>query len=221
MRILVADDEKDLVYALRTILEEENYTVDHVYNGLDALEYIKMTKYDAVIMDIMMPGLNGYELIKKIRDAGDKTPVIFLSAKTFIDDKIKGLDLGADDYLTKPFESKELLSRLRALIRRGKNNVSNNLKFKDLELDISSCRLLINEKEIVLPNKEFQLLQKFMFNPNRTFSGEELLNSVYSYDEDSDINLIWVYLSNIRKVLKENNSSACIKTYRGIGYRLE
>lgn len=221
MKVLVADDEKELVNALCAILKKNNYTVDSVYNGQDALDYILFGNYDAVILDIMMPELDGYQVLEKVREKGIKTPVLILTAKGEIDFRVKGLDLGADDYLPKPFEIKELLARLRAIIRRNSTNASNKLIFHGLTLDLASYTLSANGKSIKLANKEFQIMELFMSRPEKLISTESIVSKVWDYDTDVELNVVWVFISGLRKKIAGLDKNIVLKSNRGIGYSLE
>lgn len=221
MKVLVADDEKELVNALCAILKKNNYTVDSVYNGQDALDYILFGNYDAVILDIMMPELDGYQVLEKVREKGIKTPVLILTAKGEIDFRVKGLDLGADDYLPKPFEIKELLARLRAIIRRNNTNASNKLIFHGLTLDLASYTLSANGKSIKLANKEFQIMELFMSRPEKLISTESIVSKVWDYDTDVELNVVWVFISGLRKKIAGLDKNIVLKSNRGIGYSLE
>lgn len=221
MRILLCEDEPELSNALVAILKGNNYSVDAVYNGLDAVAYIESEIYDAVILDIMMPKLDGISVLKEIRLKGNNVPVIMLTAKAEIEDKVQGLDLGADDYLTKPFEIKELLARLRSITRRQSNIVDNVLSFGNIKLNTSTFELYTNEKSIKLVGKEFQILEMLMRNPSKLISVENFMDKIWGYDSDADTNVVWVYISNLRKKLNSLNSNVEIKVSRNLGYSLE
>ena len=221
MRLLLAEDEKILSKALVTILKHNNYSVDAVYNGEDAITYLESGIYDGAILDIMMPKCDGLTVLKTIRDKNITIPVIMLTAKSETEDKCLGLDLGADDYLTKPFEMKELLSRIRAMTRRKENHSDNVLEFNDLTLDRISYEMVCNNTRIKLNNKEFQMLEILMLNPKRVVSTEKFLEKIWGYDTDSEINVVWVYISYLRKKLKDIQSNVFIKASRNIGYSLE
>lgn len=221
MRILLCEDEPELSNALVAVLKGNNYSVDAVYNGLDAVAYIESEIYDAVILDIMMPKLDGISVLKEIRLKGNNVPVIMLTAKAEIEDKVQGLDLGADDYLTKPFEIKELLARLRSITRRQSNIVDNVLSFGNIKLNTSTFELYTNEKSIKLVGKEFQILEMLMRNPSKLISVENFMDKIWGYDSDADTNVVWVYISNLRKKLNSLNSNVEIKVSRNLGYSLE
>lgn len=221
MRILLCEDEIELSNALVAILKGNNYSVDAVYNGVDALSYIDSEIYDAVILDIMMPKLDGISVLKEIRSNGNNIPVIMLTAKSEIDDKVQGLDFGADDYLTKPFEIKELLARLRSITRRQSTIVDNVLSFGDIKLNTSTFELSKDETSIKLIGKEYQMLEMLMRNPSKLISVENFMDKIWGYDSDADTNVVWVYISNLRKKLTSLNSNVQIKVSRNLGYSLE
>lgn len=220
MKILIADDEIDLTNVLSTILKKDNYTVDIVHDGKEALDYLKFGNYDALILDVMMPIIDGYTVLKKMRENNIKTPVLMLTAKSETDDKVYGLDLGADDYLAKPFDVKELLARLRVLIRRNNSQASNILSFEDIKLDLSSFTLSNNEKSINLTNKEFQIMELLMSKPGKIVSPEIILNKVWAFDAEVDLPIIWVFISNLRKKIQQLSSTVELKSNRGAGYYL-
>lgn len=221
MKILLADDEIELTKALKEILKANGYAVDIANNGEDVLRFLKVSSYDLIILDIMMPYLDGYETLKIIRDKNIDIPILFLSAKSKVDDKIKGLDLGADDYLTKPFKKEELLAHIRALLRRKYGKQKNEITYKDLTLDLTSYILKSKDKELELQNKEYQIMELFIMNPDKIYSGDEILDKVWALEDISDISTLWVYISNLRKKLESINSDLTIKSTRGIGYSLK
>lgn len=220
IKILLVDDEIELVNSLKAILQKENFSVDGVSDPRDVKYYLESSSYDLIILDIMMPYLDGYTLLKSIRDKKINTPVIFLSAKSDIEDKLKGLDLGGDDYLTKPFSTKELIARIKAIVRRNNQKADNILSFHDLVLSLSSYKLIYKEKEISLVNKEFQIMELFMLNPNFIYSSEDILKKVWSYDSYSDTTTVWTFLSSLRKKLAFLTDKIKIKSNRGVGYSL-
>ncbi len=221
MRLLLAEDEKDLSKALCTMLKYNNYSVDAVFNGQDALDYIDTGIYDGVILDIMMPQVDGLTVLKTIRNKGNKIPVLLLTAKTEIDDRCLGLDLGADDYLSKPFAMKELLSRIRAMIRRKSENLENVLKYGNVTLNVQTFELCAGEKSVKLSNKEFQMLEMFMRSPKRVISIDQFMTKIWGFDSEAEFNVVWVYISYLRKKLKSINASLEIKANRNVGYYLE
>ncbi len=221
MRLLLAEDEKTLSNALVTILKHNNYSVDAVYNGEDAIDYIETGVYDGVILDIMMPKVDGITVLKTIRAGGNKMPVLLLTAKSDVDDKVLGLDAGADDYLTKPFVTKELLARIRAMTRRQAELTDNSLSFGDLKLDRVSFELSSPSGKLPLTAKEFQIMESFMNHPSQIISAERLMEKIWGFDSDSEINVVWTYISYLRKKLKLLQSGVTIKAVRNIGYTLE
>ncbi len=220
MRLLVADDEVELVNALVAILKHSNYSVDAVYNGTDALDYALTGDYDGIILDIMMPGLDGTEVLKKIREKGISTPVLFLTAKTEVEDRIKGLDLGADDYIPKPFDMGELLARVRAMLRRKSDFSQPNLTCGNLTLDRAGYDLSTPDHEkIRLSGKEFQMLEMLMTSPGRIISVDNFMDRIWA-DGEADVNIVWVYISNLRKKLTALEANCEIKASRGVGYSI-
>ena len=198
MRLLLAEDEKTLSNALVTILKHNNYSVDAVYNGEDAIDYIETGVYDGAILDIMMPKVDGITVLKTIRAGGNKMPVLLLTAKSDVDDKVLGLDAGADDYLTKPFVTKELLARIRAMTRRQAELTDNSLSFGDLKLDRVSFELSSPSGKLPLTAKEFQIMESFMNHPSQIISAERLMEKIWGFDSDSEINVVWTYISYLR-----------------------
>ena len=221
MRLLLAEDEKTLSNALVTILKHNNYSVDAVYNGEDAIDYIETGVYDGAILDIMMPKVDGITVLKTIRAGGNKMPVLLLTAKSDVDDKVLGLDAGADDYLTKPFVTKELLARIRAMTRRQAELTDNSLSFGDLKLDRVSFELSSPSGKLPLTAKEFQIMESFMNHPSQIISAERLMEKIWGFDSDSEINVVWTYISYLRKKLKLLQSGVTIKAVRNISYTLE
>lgn len=221
MRLLLAEDEKDLSNALVAILKHNNYSVDAVYNGTDAVDYLESEIYDCAILDIMMPGLDGISVLKTIRKRGIPTPVLILTAKSEVDDKVLGLDSGADDYLTKPFETKELLARIRAITRRKFDSSDSLLTFGNLTLDRATYELYTGSGRFRLTNKEYQLMEMFMLNPKIILSLERIYEKIWGFDSEAEKNVVWVYLSFLRKKLIQIGSSAEIKVMRKSGYMLE
>ena len=220
MRILYAEDEISLSRAVTKILEKNNYAVDAVYNGEDALEYLASENYDAVILDIMMPKIDGLTVLKKLRAKGDLVPVLMLTAKAEIEDKVAGLDGGANDYLAKPFDTRELLARLRT-ITRSRSSVDSLLSFGNITLDRASFELSSPIGNFRLANKEFQIMEMFMYNPRRLISAERFMEKIWGYDSDSEINVVWVYISYLRKKLNALGANVRITASRNAGYVLE
>lgn len=221
MRLLLAEDEKELSNALAAILKHNNYSVDAVYNGADALSYGLSGNYDGIILDIMMPALNGVEVLKILRERGVKTPVLLLTAKSELEDKINGLDAGADDYLTKPFAMGELLARIRAMTRRAAEFSPNLLTIGNITLNRESFELSSKSGCQRLGSKEYQLLEMLMLNRGKLISTERLMEKIWGYDSDAEINVVWVYISYLRKKLAGLGADVEIKAVRGVGYTLE
>lgn len=221
MRLLLAEDEKELAKALSVILKHNSYSVDVVHNGEDALCYLENGDYDGAILDIMMPKLDGLSVLRKVREAGNGIPVLILTAKSEIDDRVQGLDAGADDYLTKPFAMKELLARVRAILRRRTESVDTNLTFGDITLEISSCMLCCNDQKVRLTNKEFQMLEMLINADGGIISVERLMDKIWGYDTDTEQNVVWVYVSYLRRKLSNLGSTVVIEAHRNLGYSLE
>lgn len=221
MRILLAEDERDLSKALCAVLKHNNYSVDPVFDGQDALDYGLCGNYDAIILDIMMPKKDGIEVLEQLRKSGIDTPVIFLTAKAETEDKILGLDTGADDYLTKPFAMGELLARIRALTRRKAEFSPNLLSFGNLSLNRESFELCVGDSCIRLGNKEFQMIEMLLNNPGRLISTEQFMEHIWGYETEAEINVVWVYISYLRKKLSTLGANLEIKAVRGVGYTLE
>ena len=221
MRILIADDEKEFVKALSVLLRNANYSVDFALDGEEAMDCLHGASYDAVILDINMPKMNGYDVLKQMRKEGIKTPVIFLTARSQIDDKIEGFNLGADDYLPKPFSTDELVVRLRAIIIRSQGGVGNLLKFGDLTLDLAKYKLYYGESFLSLSNKEFQIMELLLSSPETVHSSQQILESAWDFDSETDFSSVWVYISSLRKKLVQLGSKVVIKSNRGAGYSLD
>lgn len=220
MRLLLAEDERELSNALVTILKHSNYSVDAVYNGLDALDYLDAENYDGAILDIMMPKMDGLTVLKKIREKGNKIPVLLLTAKSEIDDRVAGLDSGADDYLTKPFATKELLARIRAMTRRQADLTDATLCVGNIKLDRSTYELSGPNGSFRLASKEFQMLEMLMANSGRLINTERFMEKIWGYDTDVEINVVWVYISYLRKKLTSIGANVAIKAARNMGYSL-
>lgn len=221
MRLLLAEDEKELSRALSAILTRSGYTLDCAYDGQEALDYLESDIYDGVILDIMMPKVDGLTVLKKIREAGSDVPVLILTAKSEIDDRVTGLDLGADDYLTKPFASKELLARIRSMTRRQTPMTSPTLTFGDLSLERASYQLTGPAGSLRLAAKEFQMMEMFLSHPTQILSADQLFEKIWSWDSEADTSVVWVYLSNLRKKIAQIGSGVQIKATRGVGYSLQ
>lgn len=221
MRILVADDEVYLAEALKDILKKCNYTVDVSNNGEDALDNALTGIYDVIVLDIMMPKLNGIEVLQELRKNNISTPVMLLTAKTEVSDKVSGLDSGADDYLAKPFNTDEFLARVRALSRRrGDTTILENPSYGDITLDRSSLKIIKNDKEVTLTKKEFDLLEYLINNSKISLSKEKIIEKIWGFESDAEANHVEVYISFLRKKLAFLSSSVVINTVRGVGYML-
>ena len=221
MRLLLAEDEKELSRALTTILERNNYSVDAVYDGEEALEYLNSNNYDGLILDIMMPRMDGLTVLKKLREKRNPIPVLLLTAKSEVDDKVEGLDAGANGYLTKPFAAKELLARIRAMTREYTSAVNASLYTGNLTLDLASYTLSSPTGNFRLTNKEFQMLEMLMRNPGQLIPSERFLERIWGYDSEAGINVVWVYISYLRKKLTALHANVQLKATRNAGYSLE
>ena len=221
MRLLLAEDEKELSKALVAILKHNHYSVDAVYNGNDALDYGLAGQYDGMILDIMMPGLDGLEVLAKLSEQGIATPVLMLTAKTQVNDRITGLDTGADDYLTKPFAMGELLARLRAMMRRRADFAPNVMHCGNITLNRGNFELSNGEAGFRLGNKEFQMMEMLLLHPGQLISSEQFMERIWGYDSDTEISVVWVYISYLRKKLAALGATVEIKATRGVGYMLE
>ena len=222
MRILVADDQREMALALETALKRERFTVDKVFNGQDALDYAQTGDYDLVVLDIMMPQLDGLQVVQRLRQEKIATPVLLLTARGQVDDRIAGLNAGADDYLAKPFVLGEFLARVRALLRRsGTYSPSQLMSFGDLTLDKESFQLSAHGASVRLSNKEYQIMETLMRHGGRCVSTRLLMDQVWGFDGSGEVGTIWVYISNLRRRLETIGSSVCITAIRGIGYTLE
>ncbi len=220
MKLLLAEDERSLSRALAVILERNNYTVDTVDNGEDALAYLQAGNYDGAILDIMMPKMDGVAVLQRLRAMGNRVPILMLTAKAEIDDKVLGLDSGANDYLTKPFDTKELLARLRVMTR-SQSTVDNRLQFGNIALDRASFTLSSPSGSFRLANKEFQMMQMLMMNPHQLIPTELFMEKIWGYDSEAQINVVWVYISYLRKKLAALHATVQIRAARNAGYSLE
>ncbi len=221
MKLLLAEDEKSLSRAIKIILEKNNYLVDAVYDGREALEYLEADSYDGAVLDIMMPKMDGIEVLRRIREEGNTVPVLLLTAKSQIEDKVLGLDTGANDYLTKPFDKEKLLARIRAMTRVRQSQGSSVLSYGDITLNLASCELASPKGSFRLAGKEFGMMELLMRDPGTLISAEKFLERVWGYETDADINVVWVYLSYLRKKLAALDSKVRIKATRNAGYSLE
>lgn len=220
MKLLYAEDERSLSEAVVDVLEYNKFSVDAVYDGMDALDYAQSGHYDGIILDVMMPRLSGLEVLERLRAAGSKTPILLLTAKSEIEDRIAGLDLGADDYLPKPFAMGELLARIRAMLRRRAEFTPDVLTLGNLSLDRQSYTLSVGDNRMILPKLEFQLMELFLLNRGIYLSTEDILVKVWGYDTDTEIGVVWVYISYLRKKLTALGANVAIQAKRNIGYTL-
>ena len=221
MRILIAEDEVTIARALKVMLEKNKYAVDMVHNGNDALDHIRAIRYDALVLDIMMPGKDGIEVLKTARTEGNATPALFLTAKSEVADRVAGLDAGADDYLPKPFASVEFLARVRALTRRSGSYAPSVATFGNTALDCNQYLLKTAFGEVRLNNKEYQLAELFFRHPHQVFSSEHLMERVWGLDSEAEMDVVWTYIGFLRKKLKQIGAGVEIRTIRGAGYALE
>ena len=221
MRLLLAEDERNLSDALVAILTHANYSVDAVYDGREAIDYLENGEYDGVILDIMMPKADGLTVLRTIRAEGNAVPVLLLTAKSEIDDRVEGLDAGADDYLPKPFAAKELLARIRAMTRRQPVLQDTLLRYGNITLSRTDFTLTGPDGSVKLANKEFQVMEMLLMNPGHTIPTERFLEKIWGYDSDAEINVVWVNLSALRKKLASLGADIQIKASRGLGYSLE
>jgi DNA-binding response OmpR family regulator len=221
MRLLFAEDDRDISKAVQTLLERSGYSVDAVYNGQDALDYIEQADYNGVILDWMMPKKTGIEVVAWMRGKGISTPVLMLTARDAIEDRVEGLDTGADDYLPKPFAASELLARIRAMLRRKEDYKHDVIKFADIELDKSAMAIRCHNKSVSLTNKAFQLMEMLVEHPGAVLSISQIMERVWGWDSDAEVNVVWVNISFLRKKLTELCAHVKIKAIRGVGYSLE
>lgn len=221
MRLLLAEDEKELSAALVAVLEHNHYSVDAVYDGQDALDYALTENYDGIILDIMMPKKDGLEVLAELRQRNISTPILMLTAKAEISDRVAGLDSGADDYLTKPFAMSELLARIRAITRRRSEFAPNILSMGRISLNRANFELVGAKASYRLANKEFQMLEMLMSNPGRLISTEQFMERIWGYDTEADVSVVWVYISYLRKKLAALDAGIEIRATRGVGYSLE
>lgn len=221
MRLLIAEDELDLAEALTAFFEKNQFSVDAVNDGFAAYEYASSGAYDAVILDVMMPKLNGVEVLERLRREGVKTPIMLLTAKTQKDDRITGFNAGADDYLPKPFEPDELICRVRAMLRRSEAYQPTVLTFGDLSLNTSTGVLACGDRSLRLSGREFQVMELFLRSPRVVLSADRIMERVWGWDSEAEINVVWVHISNLRKKLRAIGSGVSISANRGLGYILE
>lgn len=221
MRLLIAEDELDLAEALTVFFEKNHFSVDAVHNGFDAYEYAASGGYDGVILDVMMPKMNGIQVLERLRAEGCRTPIMMLTAKGQKDDRITGFNAGADDYLPKPFDPDELLSRVRAMLRRSEAYQPSVLAWGDVTLDPGTGLLACGGKSVRLGGREFQVMELFLRNPRQVFSAGRIMERIWGWDNEAEINVVWVNISNLRKKLKAIGSRVTLKVNRGLGYALE
>ena len=221
MRVLIVEDERRLAQTLADLMEAHNYGADIAYDGEEGLDNALSGIYDVILLDVMLPKRSGYEIVHALRKEGDKTPVLMLTARTEVEDRINGLDSGADYYLTKPFDSNELLACIRAITRRNTDAVDNALAFGDLRLELDTCQLSCGGRSVRLSKKEFAMMEKLMANSGKVVTKEQLLLSVWGYESDAEDNNVEVYISFLRKKLKHLKSFVSIKTLRMVGYTLQ
>ena len=221
MRILLAEDERSLSRALVALLERSNYSADAVYDGEEALAYLEGGNYDALILDIMMPKVDGLTVLRRLREQGNPIPVLLLTAKSEVSDKVLGLDTGANDYLTKPFSTQELMARIRAMTRTQTGQVSSRITFGNITLDQATFELSSPTGSFRLANKEYQMMELLMCNPRQLIPTERFLERIWGYDSDVELNVVWVYISYLRKKLAALHADIQIKVTRNAGYSLE
>ena len=221
MRVLIAEDEVSTAKALKVLLEKSKFSVDIVHNGLDAWSYIETGSYEVIVLDIMMPGMNGIEVLTRMRKAGNKTPVMMLTAKAEVEDRVAGLEAGADDYLPKPFATTELIARVKALGRRSEAYSDAVKKAGNLILDANRYEMRVGDNSVKLTNKEYQLMELFILHPGYVFSTEHLMDKIWGLDSESEIDVVWTHIGFVRKKLRSIDADVEIKTVRGAGYSLE
>ena len=222
MRILIAEDQEELSKGLKCLLEKQNMSVDVVHNGVDALEFFHSVRYDVIVLDIMMPGLDGISVLKQIRKEKSSVAVMLLTAKTEVEDRVTGLEAGADDYLPKPFASREFVARVKALSRRSNGEYSGSkLNFGQVQLDCNCYEMKCGCEVVRLNNKEFQLMELFFHYPHFVFSTGHLMNKIWGTDSTAGMDVVWTYIGFLRKKLKIIEADIEIKTVRGAGYSLE
>ena len=221
MRLLIAEDEPDLAEVLCAFFEKNRFSDDIVNDGFAAYEYASSGEYDAIVLDVMMPKMNGVDVLRRLREEGIKTPVMMLTAKAQKDDRITGFNAGADDYLPKPFEPDELICRVRAMLRRGGGYTPDILTFGDVSLDTSSGMMTGSGGSVRLSGREFQLMEMFMRSPGVVFSADRIMEKIWGWDSAAEINVVWVHMSNLRKKLRSIGSEVTVHASRGLGYMLE
>ncbi len=220
MRLLLAEDERDLSGTIKRLLEHMGYDVDCAYDGEEAITYAATYTYDGIILDVMMPKKDGFAVVKELRQKGSNVPVLMLTARSAIDDKVLGLENGADDYLTKPFVVKEFLARVKALVRR-RGEYTEGLRLGNMTLDEGTYELSTEKGKVRLTNKEFRLMEYLIRNKDILLSTEKIMENVWDYDTETEINVVWVYISSLRKKMDKIGTEYCIKVMRGVGYGME
>jgi DNA-binding response OmpR family regulator len=221
MRLLIVEDERKLALLVQEMLQDENHTVDVSFDGEDALQFAATGEYDVIVLDLMLPGIPGLEVCRRIRAGGDRTPILMLTARTSIEDRVIGLDAGADDYLIKPFAFAELLARVRALGRREvAGSADNRMTVGEISLDLRTREVWRGDELVDLTPKEFALLEYFMRHPNQVLSGQQIADHVWSYEFDGLTNRVAVYVSYLRRKLGNGSKPSPIQTVHGVGYRL-
>lgn len=221
MRLLIADDDRDIARALAVLLERNHYSTDTVCNGSDAYIFASGGDYDGLILDIMMPGMDGLKVLRKLRADGVNTPVLLLTARGDVEDRVDGLDAGADDYLPKPFAASELLARVRAMLRRKDQYRGDVLEFQGLTLNLSTYELSFGGKGLRLVSREFQMLELLMQSPGNVVSTEQFMERIWGWDSEVEVSIVWVYISNLRKKFDSLGAPVNIRAVRGVGYCLE
>ncbi len=221
MKLLIADDDRDIARALTVLFERSHYSTDTVFNGSDAYDYAAGGDYDGLILDIMMPGMDGLEVLKKLRADGVSTPVLLLTARSEVEDRVNGLDAGADDYLPKPFAASELLARVRAMLRRRDQYHGNVLEYQGLTLNLSTYELGFAGESLRLMGREFQVMELLMQAPGSVISTEQFMDRIWGWEAEADVSVVWVNLSNLRKKIEKLNAPVGIRAVRGVGYCLE
>lgn len=221
MHLLLAEDERSLSRAVTVLLRKNHYEVDPVYDGEEALDYLSTGNYDGAILDIMMPKADGMEVLRRLRAGGSRLPVLLLTAKGEVEDKVLGLDSGANDYLTKPFAAQELLARIRAMTRDHTAQATSRLQVGNVTLDRATFQLSTSTGSLQLANKEFQMLEMLLSNPRQVLSKERFLEKIWGYDSEADSSVVWVYISYLRKKLAALHANVRIQARRNVGYCLE
>ena len=221
MRVLIAEDEVATAKAIKLLLEKAKFSVDIVHNGIDAWDYARTGQYEVIVLDIMMPGMSGLDVLSRIRSTGMTTPVLMLTAKAEVEDRVVGLESGADDYLPKPFATRELIARVKALGRRSENYSDTTKKLGNLELDSNRYEMRVGDQSVNLTNKEYQLIELFITHPGYVFSTDHLMDKIWGYETGSEIDVVWTHIGFVRKKLRTLSANVEIKTIRGAGYALE